>query len=1490
METTNGRRRKPSGFGFFLILAALIGLSVGVNIAVPIISKIQKDRTVQNITEDRLEQIKQTLLSYYWRYGQFPDSLQALQGAYLSRTQLIDKWGHTFCYQKAAPANGIPNPYKYNDQHFQNTPAPIPYATVWTNQEQQCSNQVNPTDSDLVTKVIPDVGRYIDNTKLRLDGLVKAVGHYRISALELDTKVLLNNRKSGLLAWLSNNDTGKLLSTFEKKDALGQQIIWNESGRFFYAPGPNRIDENGGGDDVTSVGIEQLRVRLFWEMRHPASSQRKYVSNNEPNLDLYLKIPVNENESYDLFDTSLKNLMGTPDKGDSPYIFWGNRTFPGNYSSNALGGHLGVSTFPECSSEEYAPLDSGALPSGQACPKEAFNLGNWWVEDIHWDLHENMRLPAGTYEIRIGANTYSSDRNNVNYRVAIWDEFSFNEVQGTLYQNSNHKDLSQVRSGAQIEQHNAEQYQTNREKIDIPMEQSRTSTLLINSTPQVSSNTLANRYNLWENKEPILKERVYQRNLYQSEIAYNNMQDIDGNTTLVYHFNQPIEKFRPEWNGSQIRTEESLSVTWNRTQNAKQFIFLCEGTSCPENYLLDGLVAYFPLNNDATDLSGNNKHGTLVNTLGVNDRYGHTNTAVAFGKDPKSRKNRYLQATTLEVPTAAYTFAFWMKPEDNMTVDSPQQFFLHWGQGGRPHILFHKKSGTIRLFPNVNGVNIAAVSTATNFWFANTWYHIAFTWDGTKFRVYVNGDKQGNDITRAGTQSFASELYIGAKANHTAPFYGHMDEVMIYNRALNLAEIKTLATTLPPTATSFDYHNLDANQDYTVRIESRARFLDGQQELSLMNLGACDPLKNNDPWLSAKWESQPKNQKCIEYHLPISGLTPPTITNATSTDTKFEIEWKRSPAANVRPDVVHVLKVCTNNNYDAMHKFCLTNAKKEYTNVPTGTNIAPATDVPGFNMVWGTTYNFCMRAELTATIHSDWICQPLTSMSQEIRDPTIVTSTLTINYTNFSIKWRPSWTSVNLVPEIRHQIEVCSEDQYDYSHFRCGTALNQTIIEDNQINRGTTTRQPTLKTFTTPTLQGYGKQYYFCMRAGVPGAGVNLLNTPPPTAWDCELVVTKSLNITPPTWVGTPTVTHNSINFSWKIDPTSPDQKKLRSKVLVCLPNQFSNGTCTTTPVTKTAIFSGTVNHSATSLNPNTQYYYCVQLETTDGNVNHGAPLCSNVTTNKLTLQNPTLSQSKVDVNGIHAYVSPISRTTTNTLVSTALIRYELKACTEGNPNPQGCNGTTEQISSNSWVKVLDYSAVFSNTNYRLWVRASMTDGSVENSDWVQAADTVMVKKQLGVSMSIPSVCTAWSMICWERRIEVKKIGVYHSSGAVTQKNYPSARSPSMNDTLSLAAPLTAQDSVFMDIDSQVLEVPWWIPLVGGVQIAANNLLPDTGTSQWNKEKKETASLSTMTYQGGALNWTVQIPVISWCGWRPCFKNQDFGFVADPITVTLTPQ
>jgi len=226
-----------------------------------------------------------------------------------------------------------------------------------------------------------------------------------------------------------------------------------------------------------------------------------------------------------------------------------------------------------------------------------------------------------------------------------------------------------------------------------------------------------------------------------------------------------------------------------------------------QTYPTNGLVGYYPFDNTANDLSGNNNHGTVHDAIPTTNRFGISNKAYGF-----NGINNYIEVNTsnaldsIEIKNSI-SIAGWIYVRgwyQNWNIFNMVNRYKSFGDDGWSFEIFDKYSNYIALTAGV------ATSTITQAPFTpvfNTWYHVAVTYNmagDDSVRMYVNGTK---------IKTFKASAPL-VNTNH-GPFYfawirygvdeysdGKLDDFIIYNRALTDQEISTIYN--PSGTTSFN--------------------------------------------------------------------------------------------------------------------------------------------------------------------------------------------------------------------------------------------------------------------------------------------------------------------------------------------------------------------------------------------------------------------------------------------------------------------------------------------------------------------------------------------------------------------------------------------------------------------------------------------------------------------------------------------------------------
>jgi len=232
---------------------------------------------------------------------------------------------------------------------------------------------------------------------------------------------------------------------------------------------------------------------------------------------------------------------------------------------------------------------------------------------------------------------------------------------------------------------------------------------------------------------------------------------------------------------------------------------VCLSAAQGQDWLTNGLIAYYPFNGNANDASGNGYN--LVNngaTYGPNHLEAQ-NSAVFFNSGsshpPSSNGGNNFGGQWLSFGSVrpvdnltALTISFWLKPG---------RFFTPaFGNAANEWILYQES--VIMLTQNNYGPECFGFSVGNGIvggWYPGlsvtngtfgfstngVWVHCVYTVDASGQKLFANGilaQSNTNGVSRIGTNSYT--LGLGAYYN------GGIDNFRVYNRALSVSEVTQL--------------------------------------------------------------------------------------------------------------------------------------------------------------------------------------------------------------------------------------------------------------------------------------------------------------------------------------------------------------------------------------------------------------------------------------------------------------------------------------------------------------------------------------------------------------------------------------------------------------------------------------------------------------------------------------------------------------------------
>ncbi|MCX6879975.1 MAG: hypothetical protein NTW21_40170 [Verrucomicrobia bacterium] len=229
--------------------------------------------------------------------------------------------------------------------------------------------------------------------------------------------------------------------------------------------------------------------------------------------------------------------------------------------------------------------------------------------------------------------------------------------------------------------------------------------------------------------------------------------------------------------------------------------------SYQQRVLASGPVAYWPLNEPSGTTGYDIASG--INNLTYGGTYSLNQTGMRADGNPSvllASGNTGAPYNPSMNPNYEFSVECWVKP-----VDAAVQYLVSLQDrtaGGRKGYAIWKNNTNTKFGIQVgidSAGNTATVNSTTDALAGNV-YHVVGTYDGTKFKLYVNGVLEGQVISTLYQPATATQpgFTIGSR-NGGTPAPSYMQDVAIYSRALTATEIQTHYLNPPATLTYADW-------------------------------------------------------------------------------------------------------------------------------------------------------------------------------------------------------------------------------------------------------------------------------------------------------------------------------------------------------------------------------------------------------------------------------------------------------------------------------------------------------------------------------------------------------------------------------------------------------------------------------------------------------------------------------------------------------------
>ena len=315
----------------------------------------------------------------------------------------------------------------------------------------------------------------------------------------------------------------------------------------------------------------------------------------------------------------------------------------------------------------------------------------------------------------------------------------------------------------------------------------------------------------------------------------------------------------------------------------------------------DGLVAEWHFDEGSgsvlADSSGNGNDGVIHGATWTDGNFG---SALEFdGVDdyvvvPHSASISLSNAMTISAWVTADSFPDWstvvMKSATSRWYDG---YGMYYG------------SGDLRVFVT----EYSSHKAHTPFSATSSFKHVVGTYDGNNIKIYIDGVEKSTTSTSAGISTNTASLTIGKGAGGVYQWDGKIDEIRIYNRALNAEEVKALYEGVQLSLTkSAAPHSIKQGHATTVTLTVKNTGTTEITDIEVSDTIPSDIVLVGGETSKTYLSLRPKDSREFQYALQLNeagtfNLDPATVMYADE-DGNYHTAKSKTAAIEVKPSLI----------------------------------------------------------------------------------------------------------------------------------------------------------------------------------------------------------------------------------------------------------------------------------------------------------------------------------------------------------------------------------------------------------------------------------------------------------------------------------------------------------------------------------------------------------------------------------------------------------